>query len=119
MKKNVETKVITIMMAASMAASICPVSAWAVTGDKVAKDDTYVSSTKPVNSAKSDDEWSDYDVTVSLTVENGKISKVDVTPGATYDSENKSYFKSFKWKNWKIRRVEIFRRSVCNRNYCK
>ena len=92
MKKNVETKVITIMMAASMAASICPVSAWAVTGDKVAKDDTYVSSTKPVNSAKSDDEWSDYDVTVSLTVENGKISKVDVTPGATYDSENKSYF---------------------------
>ena len=88
-KKNVETKVITIMMAASVAASICPVSAWAVTGDKVAKDGTYVSSAKI---AKSDDDWSDYDVTVSLTVENGKISKVDVTPGATYDSENKSYF---------------------------
>ena len=84
-KKNVETKVITIMMAASMAASICPVSAWAVTGDKVAKDGTYVSSAKI---AKSDDDWSDYDVTVSLTVENGKISKVDVTPGTTYDSEN-------------------------------
>ena len=89
-KKNVETKVITIMMAASMAASICPVSAWAVTGDKVAKDGTYVSSAK---TAKSDDEdWADYDVTVSLTVENGKISKVDVTPGSTYDSENKSYY---------------------------
>ena len=88
-KKNVETKVITIMMAASMAASICPVSAWAVTGDKVAKDGTYISSAK---TAKSDDDWSDYDVTVSLTVENGKISNVDVTPGTTYDSENDTYF---------------------------
>ena len=99
-KKNVETKVITIMMAASMAASICPVSAWAVTGDKVAKDGTYVSSAKI---AKSDDDWSDYDVTVSLTVENGKISKVDVTPGATYDSENKTYFnKALNGKNGKF-----------------
>ena len=100
MKKNVETKVITIMMAASMAASICPVSAWAVTGDKVAKDGTYVSSAKI---AKSDDDWSDYDVTVSLTVENGKISKVDVTPGAIYDSENKTYFnKALNGKNGKF-----------------
>lgn len=99
MKKNVETKVITIMMAASMAASICPVSAWAVTGDKVATDATYVSSAK---TAKSDDDWSDYDVTVSLTVENGKISKVDVTPGATYDSENQTYFnKALNGKNGK------------------
>ena len=98
-KKNVETKVITIMMAASVAASICPVSAWAVTGDKVAKDATYVSSAK---TAKSDDDWSDYDVTVSLTVENGKISKVDVTPGATYDSENQTYFnKALNGKNGK------------------
>ena len=90
MKKNVETKVITIMMAASMAASICPVSAWAVTGDKVAKDGTYTSSAKIAES--DNDDWSDYDVTVSLTVENGKISKVDVTPGATYDSRNEVYF---------------------------
>ena len=83
-----------------MAASICPVSAWAVTGDKVAKDGTYVSSAKI---AKSDDDWSDYDVTVSLTVENGKISKVDVTPGATYDSENKTYFnKALNGKNGKF-----------------
>lgn len=99
-KKNVETKVITIMMAASMAASICPVSAWAVTGDKVAKDGKYVSSAKI---AKSDDDWSDYDVTVSLTVENGKISKVDVTHGTTYNSENDTYFnKALNGKNGKF-----------------
>ncbi len=88
-KKKVETKVITIMMAASMAASICPVSAWAVTEDKVAKDGTYVSSAKTV---KSNDDWADYDVTVSLTVQDGKISDIAVTPGDTYDSQNNSYY---------------------------
>ncbi len=90
-KKKVETKVITIMMAASMAASICPVSAWAVTEDKVAKDGTYESSAKTVESNEPDS-WANYDVTVSLTVKDGKISDIAVTPGDTYDSQNNSFY---------------------------
>lgn len=61
-KKNVETKVITIMMAASMAASICPaVPALAVTKNQVAADGTYTKTAHVTKTEEDvDDNWNEY-----------------------------------------------------------
>ena len=90
-KKEMKTKVMAVAMSATMAASICPaVPAMAVTKDQVAKDGTYTS-TKHVTDEQ-EEEWSEYDVNVSVQVSGGKIAGIEVTPGATYDKESDSYF---------------------------
>ena len=90
-KKEMKTKVMAVAMSATMAASICPaVPAMAVTKDEVAKDGTYTS-TKHVTDEQ-EEEWSEYDVNVSVQVSGGKIAGIEVTPGATYDKESDSYF---------------------------
>ena len=93
-KKNVETKVITIMMAASMAASICPaVPALAVTKDQVAANGTYTKTAHVTRTEDdADDEWGEYDVEVTLSVEDGKLKDISVSPKNGYDSGNDSYF---------------------------
>lgn len=81
-------------VAAAMAVELCPVTAFAVTGDQVAADGTYTS-TAQVNrdpAADVDDDWADYGVSVELTVKDGKFENITVTPDAAYSSGNDSYF---------------------------
>ena len=91
--KRVKTKAMAMAVAAAMAVDLCPVTAFAVTGSKVAEDGTYTA-TGHVTQTEEDDpeDWGEYDVTVSLTVKDGKFEDIQVTPGGTYDSSvNKTY----------------------------
>ena len=92
--KRVRTKSMAMAVAAAMAVELCPVTAFAVTGDQVAADGTYTS-TAQVNrdpAADVDDDWADYGVSVELTVKDGKFENITVTPDAAYSSGNDSYF---------------------------
>ena len=94
--KRVRTKAMAMAVAAAMAVELCPVTAFAVTGDQVAADGTYTS-TAQVNRTAQDDEdeneWYPYGVSVSLTVKDGKFEDITVTPDAFYsEKDNKSYF---------------------------
>lgn len=92
--KRVRTKAMAMAVAAAMAVELCPVTAFAVTGEQVAADGTYTS-TAQVNrdpAADVDDDWADYGVSVELTVKDGKFENITVTPDAAYSSGNDSYF---------------------------
>ena len=94
--KRVRTKAMAMAVAAAMAVELCPVTAFAVTGDQVAADGTYTS-TAQVNRTAQDDEdeneWDPYGVSVSLTVKDGKFEDITVTPDSSYsEKDNKSYF---------------------------
>ena len=92
--KRVRTKAMAMAVAAAMAVELCPVTAFAVTGDQVAADGTYTS-TAQVNrdpAADVDDDWADYGVSVELTVKDRKFENITVTPDAAYSSGNDSYF---------------------------
>ena len=93
-KKNITTKAMTMAVAMSMVAGLCPSTVFAATGSEVAKDGVYTS-TKHVTRTQEDvdDEWNEYDVQVDLKVENGKFSDIVVTPSNGYDEvESKTYF---------------------------
>ena len=84
--KRVRTKAMAMAVAAAMAVELCPVTAFAVTGEQVAADGTYTS-TAQVNrdpAADVDDDWADYGVSVELTVKDGKFENITVTPDAAY-----------------------------------
>ena len=92
--KRVRTKAMAMAVAAAMAVELCPVTAFAVTGEQVAADGTYTS-TAQVNrdpAADVDDDWADYGVSVELTVKDGRFENITVTPDAAYSSGNDSYF---------------------------
>ena len=94
--KRVRTKTMAMAVAAAMAVELCPVTAFAVTGDQVAADGTYTS-TAQVNRTAQDDEdeneWDPYGVSVSLTVKDGKFEDITVTPDSSYsEKDNKNYF---------------------------
>ena len=94
--KRVRTRAMAMAVAAAMAVELCPVTAFAVTGDRVAADGTYTSIAQ-VNRTSQDDEdeneWDPYGVSVSLTVKDGKFEDITVTPDASYsEKDNKSYF---------------------------
>ena len=94
--KRVRTKAMAMAVAAAMAVELCPVTAFAVTGDQVAADGTYTN-TATVNRTAQDDEdeneWDPYGVSVSLTVNDGKFSDIMVTPDSSYsEKDNKNYF---------------------------
>ena len=93
-KGNVKTKAMTMAVAMSMVAGLCPTTTvFAVNGSKVAKDGTYTKTAHVTRTEDdSEDEWNEYDVEVSLKVENGKFSEITVTPKEGYESENASYF---------------------------
>ena len=95
-RKNITTKAMTMAVAMSMVAGLCPSTVFAATGSEVAKDGVYTS-TKHVTRTQEDvdDEngWTEYDVQVDLKVENGKFSDIVVTPLNGYDEvESKTYF---------------------------
>ena len=96
MKKNeLINKTLAGLMIAAMTAGVCPTTAFAVTEGQVAKDGTYKATAHVSRTAEDDEneaEWDEYDVEVSLTVEDGKFKDITVTPGAGYDSANSSYF---------------------------
>ena len=89
MKKNeLINKTLAGLMIAAMTAGTFPTTAFAVTGGQVAKDGTY---TKEVTVSDGGDAFSDYKVSVSLKVENGKFSAITVTPVGEYDDDNDTY----------------------------
>lgn len=94
--KRVRTRAMAMAVAAAMAVELCPVTAFAVTGDRVAADGTYTSIAQVNRTAQDDEdenEWDPYGVSVSLTVKDGKFEDITVTPDASYsEKDNKSYF---------------------------
>ena len=90
--KDFKSKALAAVLAASMVTTVFPVTAFAVTGDQVAKDGTYTATKHVVNNPEDENPWDEYDVTVSLTVADGKFSAIEVTPGSDYDSENDIYY---------------------------
>ena len=92
--KRVKTKAMAMAVAAAMAVDLCPVTAFAVTGSQVAADGTYTSSAHVSRDevADVDDNWTEYGVSVSLTVKDGKFENITVTPDAAYDTKNDDYF---------------------------
>ena len=97
MKKNeLINKTLAGLMIAAMTAGVCPTTAFAVTGKKVAKDGTYTKTVHVERTAEDDEEenkWDEYDVEVSLTVKDGKFSDITVTPKNGYNAtDNATYF---------------------------
>ena len=93
-KGTIKTKAMTMAVAMSMVAGLCPATVFAASENEVAADGTYTKTAHVtrIESIDSDDEWNEYDVEVSLTVKNGKFADITVTPGEGYDSGNSSYF---------------------------
>lgn len=92
-KKNITTKAMTMAVAMSMVAGLCPSTVFAATGSEVAKDGVYTSTKHVVNNPDDENEWTEYDVQVKLTVENGKFSDIVVEPLDGYNAgESASYF---------------------------
>ena len=87
-RRMVMNKTLAGLMTAAMIAGTVPVNVYAVTGDAVAKDGTYTSTQKVINNSEDEDEWDDYDVEVTVTVKDGKISSVEAV---TADEEGESY----------------------------
>ena len=91
MKKNeLINKTLAGLMIAAMTAGVCPTTAFAVTGDQVAKDGTYTATAHVMD--EEGEGWSEYDVAVSLEVKDGKFANITVTPSDSYNSESNLYF---------------------------
>ena len=90
MKKNeLINKTLAGLMIAAMTAGVCPTTAFAVTGETIAADNTYTTTVKI--EPDEDGEFKAYDVQVSLTVKDGKFSDITVTPVGNVDRKNQSY----------------------------
>ena len=94
--KRVRTKAMAMAVAAAMAVELCPVTAFAVTGEQVAADGTY-SKTAHVSRTSEDDEnediWSEYNVKVSLTSAEGVITEATVEADGNIEAGNRKYVK--------------------------
>lgn len=94
--KRVKTKAMAMAVAAAMAVELCPVTAFAVTGDQVAADGTY-SKTAHVSRTSEDDEnediWSEYNVKVSITSAEGIITEAAVEADEDIEAGNRKYVK--------------------------
>ena len=93
-KNEFQTKALAAVMTASMVTGMAPASIYAASGEQVAKDGTYTK-TEHVKDGEGDG-WTEYDVQVSLTVENGKFKDITVTPSESYNDESKTYL------NWAV-----------------
>ena len=89
-RKILAQKILTFALTASVTATMFPTSAFAVTGSQVAADGTYISTSHVTD--EEEEGWSEYNVSVSLAVKDGKISNISVTHDSTYDSESDKYF---------------------------
>lgn len=94
--KRVRTKAMAMAVAAAMAVELCPVTAFAVTGDQVAADGTYIK-TAHVSRTSEDDEnediWSEYNVKVSITSAEGIITEAAVEADGDIEAGNRKYVK--------------------------
>lgn len=94
--KRVRPKAMAMAVAAAMAVELCPVTAFAVTGDQVAADETY-SKTAHVSRTSEDDEnediWSEYNVKVSITSAEGIITEAAVEADGDIEAGNRKYVK--------------------------
>lgn len=93
-RKILAQKILTFALTASVTATMFPTSAFAVTGSQVAADGTYISTahvSRNENAEANEDEWEEYDVEVSLTVKDGKITDIVTTPGNGYTSNDAKY----------------------------
>lgn len=70
--KRVRTKAMAMAVAAAMAVELCPVTAFAVTGDRVAADGTYTSIAQVNRTAQDDEDENEWD--------KQKIKKLDQRP---------------------------------------
>ena len=95
--KRVRIKAMAMAVAAAMAVELCPVTAFAVTGDQVAADGTY-SKTAHVSRTSEDDEnvdiWSEYNVKVSITSAEGIITEAAVEADGDIEAGNRKYVKN-------------------------
>lgn len=92
-RKILAQKFLTFALTASVTATMFPTSAFAVTDSQVAADGTYSSTAHVTRTEEdADDEWDEYDVNVTMTVKDGKLSDITVSPENGYDSGNDSYF---------------------------
>lgn len=93
-RKILAQKFLAFALTASVTATMFPTSAFAVTGSQVAADGTYISTahvTRNEDAEANEDEWEEYDVEVSLTVKDGKITDIVTTPGNGYTSNDAKY----------------------------
>ena len=93
--KEMKVKAMSMAVAMSMVVGLCPSTIFAATGSQTAKDGIYTKTAHVARTAEDDeneDEWNEYDVEVSLKVEDGKFSAITVTPGEGYNAESDSYF---------------------------
>ena len=82
--KRVKTKAMEMAVAEAMAVDLCPVTAFAVTGEQVAADGTYKSGTTHVTriaGVDDEDEWDEYDISVDFTVKDGIFQNITVNKG--------------------------------------
>ena len=100
-RKILAQKFITFALTASVTATMFPTSAFAVTDSQVAADGTYTGAGNVKAAEDDDNEWNEYDISVSVGVQDGNISSISVTPGSTYDEESNSYFNKAKTGNKK------------------
>ena len=93
--KEMKVKAMSMAVAMSMVVGLCPSTIFAATGSQTTKDGTYTKTAHVARTAEDDeneDEWNEYDVEVSLKVEDGKFSAITVTLGEGYNAESDSYF---------------------------
>ncbi len=81
MKNRLLAKSLAVLTAGAMLAGSMPVTAFAVTGEQVAADGTYTAEAAVVNdeAITEGDEWENYNVTVTVIVENGQIASIGTT----------------------------------------
>ena len=105
MKKNeLINKTLAGLMIAAMTAGVCPTTAFAVTGETIAADNTY---TKTVKIEPDEDaEFSAYDIQVSLTVKDGKFSDITVTPLGNVAGDNLQFLEYA--KNGRTRKGVVY-----------
>lgn len=90
--KEMKVKAMSMAVAMSMVVGLCPSTIFAATGSQTTKDGTYTKTAHVTRTEDdSDDEWEEYDVEVSLKVEDGKFSEITVTPKEGYDEGNAKY----------------------------
>jgi hypothetical protein len=90
-KKDLQTKVVATVATMSMITNLCPLIAFGAEETTVAKDGVYKATSHVTNNPKDENVWTEYDVEVSLTIENGKFTDITVKPTVSYD-ESVSYF---------------------------
>ena len=89
-KGTIKTKAMTMAVAMSMVAGLCPSTAFAANSSDVAKiqDGTYTGTAKCTPNRRN--QFDEYDLSLKVTIENGKIASIDEVKG-NGDADNDDY----------------------------